>query len=248
MSECRDELLQKRSAATANRYRSALSHVFTIAIKEWQWLGRSPLEMVSKPKEKNARVRFLTLDEIKALLQAASHEKRKPLCLIVLMALSTGARKMEILTLKWSDVDMERGVAVTHDTKNSESRTLHLSGPALAELVEYSQYRHPKSKLVFPNRFGDEPVDIQDEFKRALKLAGIQEFHFHDLRHTAASYMAMNGANASDIAEVLGHKSLDMVKRYAHLSKKHTAGVVASMNEKIFSTIYQPQGEQHAEP
>jgi len=67
-----------------------------------------------------------------------------------------------------------------------------------------------------------------------LKVAKIENFHWHDLRHTCASYLAMNGASLAEIAEVLGHKTLQMVKRYAHLSQAHTARVVTSMNEKMF--------------
>ena len=67
-----------------------------------------------------------------------------------------------------------------------------------------------------------------------LKEAGIENFKFHDLRHSAASYLAMNGASLAEIAEVLGHKTLQMVKRYSHLSEQHTASVVSKMNEKIF--------------
>ena len=68
-----------------------------------------------------------------------------------------------------------------------------------------------------------------------LEDAGIEDFRFHDLRHSAASYLAMNGASMAEIAEVLGHKTLQMVKRYSHLSEAHTAGVVTAMNERIFS-------------
>ena len=69
---------------------------------------------------------------------------------------------------------------------------------------------------------------------KAIKQAKIEDFRFHDLRHTAASYLAMDGASATDIAEILGHKTLQMVRRYSHLSEAHTKKVVASMNTKMF--------------
>ncbi len=78
------------------------------------------------------------------------------------------------------------------------------------------------------------PWDSRSAWLSALKKANIQEFRFHDLRHSCASYLAMNGASLAEIAEVLGHKTLQMVKRYAHLSEAHTAKVVQSMNERIF--------------
>ncbi len=77
-------------------------------------------------------------------------------------------------------------------------------------------------------------MDLRSPWETAVKKAELQDFKFHDLRHSAASYLAMNGASLAEIAEVLGHKTLQMVKRYAHLSEGHTACVVASMNNKIF--------------
>ena len=77
-------------------------------------------------------------------------------------------------------------------------------------------------------------MSIDEGWKYAVKRAGLVDFRFHDLRHTFASYLAMNGATLAEIAEALGHKTLDMVKRYAHLSEAHTAGVVARMNQAIF--------------
>ena len=77
-------------------------------------------------------------------------------------------------------------------------------------------------------------MDLRAPWETALKVAGIEDFRFHDLRHSAASYLAMNGASMAEIAEVLGHKTLQMVKRYSHLSEAHTAGVVARMNARIF--------------
>jgi integrase len=88
--------------------------------------------------------------------------------------------------------------------------------------------------MVFPGRIPGEPVNIENHWQKALKTAGIENFRFHDLRHSAASYLAMNGATLPEIAGVLGHKSLQMVGRYAHLSEAHTANVVERMNAKIF--------------
>ena len=87
---------------------------------------------------------------------------------------------------------------------------------------------------MFPNSTGTRPVGIREAFEWAVKRAGIANFRFHDLRHTAASYLAMNGASLAEIAEVLGHKTLAMVKRYAHLSEAHTRNVVQRMNAEIF--------------
>ncbi len=90
--------------------------------------------------------------------------------------------------------------------------------------------------LIFPSRNGRKPADIRTAWDEAIGRSEIEDFHFHDQRHSAASYLAMNGASLAEISEILRHKTLDMIKRYAHLSEAHTAGVVARMNEKIFNS------------
>jgi len=106
-------------------------------------------------------------------------------------------------------------------------------------MQEHVKNKREGSNFVFPNRKGTKPGDIRSVWKTALKNAEITNFKWHDLRHTTASYLAMNGASSAEIAEVLGHKTLSMVKRYAHLSEAHTASVVASMNTKIFGDTCQ---------
>jgi len=239
--ECRDKLKNgitvrgtQRSPATVNRYLAALSHVFTFAMKEWGWVEDTPFRRVSTLREPRGRVRFLDDDERQALLEACKDHSSQ-LYTIVVLALSTGARQMEILSLTWPQVDLSRGTILLEDTKNGERRVLPLSGHAFDLVKDMSKVRHIESDLLFPSRLKfTRPINVQSIFNRAVESAEIQDFRFHDLRHSAASYLAMNGASLNEIAEVLGHKTLQMVQRYAHLSEAHTASVVASMNEKIF--------------
>jgi integrase len=123
---------------------------------------------------------------------------------------------------------------VLRDTKNGERRTLPLADHALDLLREYAKVRRIDTDLLFPGRNGTKPRYIETPWQTALRRANIKDFRFHDLRHSAASYLAMNGANLMEIAEILGHKTLSMVKRYAHLSEQHTRNVVARMNAAIF--------------
>lgn len=242
IAEYRDELAKgitargnPRSASTINRYLAALSHLFTIAINEWSWVEDNPLRKVSKPKEPRGRVRFLSDSERERLLAAAKESASQYLYLIIVLALSTGARKMEILGLHWEDVDLARGIITLHETKNGERRVLPLTGHALELMKQHTRARRIDTDLVFPSDYNPkQPIDIRTPFETALKRAGINDYHFHDNRHSAASYLAMNGASLAEIAEVLGHKTLQVVKRYAHLSEAHTARVVTQMNEKIF--------------
>ncbi len=219
------------SPATVVRYLAVISHAFTIAMREWQWVESNPLTKVSKPREPRGRVRFLSDQEREALLTACKASRSPDLYPAVLLALSTGARAQELLGARWPQVDLARRVLVLHDTKNGERRVLPLAGPALELLRERSKVRRIDTDLIFPGRLHpDRPVDLRTPFENALKAAAIEDFRWHDLRHTAASYLAMNGASLAEIAEILGHKTLAMVKRYEHLSEARTAAVIERMN------------------
>ncbi len=252
--ECRARLLnttnkygRKIGATTANRYTQALGHVFTIAMNEWEWVETNPIRKVSKYKESRGRVRYLEDEERTKLLAACKETDNPYLHDIVVLALSTGARKMEIVGLKWQDIDFNRKMIVLHETKNDERRVLPLQGYALSLMQKHAKLRVLGCEYVFPSKKTKidketgkttyQPIDIRTAWENALKKAGIENFRFHDLRHSAASYLAMNGASLAEIADILGHKTLQMVKRYAHLSEAHTSSVVASMNERIFGDV-----------
>ena len=223
-----------RSRASVNRYLAALSHAFTIAVKEWGWLDDTPMRKVTKMKENNAVVRFLSDDEREALLKACKASSSPHLYTVVVLALSTGARKMEILGLRWKDVDTKAGIIRLTKTKNGTPRAIPLQHLALNLVKEKAKLRRLDTDLLFPGDNPKAPVELRKHWVEALQKAKVDKFRFHDLRHSAASYLAMNGATLAEIAEVLGHKTLAMVKRYAHISEQHTVRVVASMNEKIF--------------
>ncbi|PCK00082.1 MAG: integrase [Zetaproteobacteria bacterium] len=227
----------QRSPATVNRYLSALSHACTIAVKEWGWMEDSPMRKVSKLKEPRGRVRFLSDEERSALLKSSKNTSYMHLHLIVVLALSTGARKGEIMNLRWEDIDRARTKIILHETKNGERRAIPLTGYARQLILEHEKIRRIDTCMLFPSKTGITPFDIKKSWAVALEGAGIEGFRFHDLRHSAASYLAMNGASPAEIADVLGHKTLQMVKRYAHLSEAHTSSVVASMNERIFGDV-----------
>lgn len=223
-----------RSPSTVVRYMAILSHAFTIAIKEWGWVDDSPIRKVTKPKEPRGRVRFLDEAERNTLLQACKDSRNHYLYTIVILALSTGMRQAEILNLKWSDVDFEKERVILHETKNGEMRQVAIAGHALELLKELDKIRRLDTHHLFPGKFPKKPIDIRSAWETAVQKTGITNLRFHDLRHSCASYLAMNGASLAEIAEVLGHKTLSMVKRYAHLSDTHTASVLQKMNHKIF--------------
>jgi integrase len=228
---------KKRSTSTVVRYLAALSHGFTVAVKEWGWVDDNPVLKVTKPKQPGGRVRFLDDDERARLLQACRESSNADLYAAVVLALSTGARQMEIWGLRWGQVDLTRRVILLDDPqaiKNEQRRVLPLEGHALELMQDKAKVRRIGTDCVFPGRNGKKPMDFGHPWESALKRAGIVNFRWHDLRHSAASYLAMNGATLPEIAAVLGHKTLAMVQRYAHLSEAHTAAVVGRMNQKIF--------------
>lgn len=226
---------QPRNPATVNRYLAALSHAFSIAVREWDWLEDNPCRKVAKLKESRGRVRCLDDDERRRLLAACQASDNPDLYPAVVLALSTGARRMEALSIRWKDVDLKRGFITLEETKNGERRTLPLQGHALELLKQRARVRRIDTDLVFPSPADPtEPASFRKSWETALRVAGIEDFRWHDLRHSAASYLAMNGASLAEIAEVLGHKTLAMVKRYSHIHPEHTARVVARMNAAIF--------------
>lgn len=229
----RDELVTEgKKAGTVNRYLAAFSHVLNTCIKEWGWIRENPLAKVMRMKEPRGRVRFLSDKEREALMFSCRKQEDKPLFLIVMLALATGARKGELLGARLEDVDVKRGMIVVHETKNKERRTLFVSGYVLQLLKEYMGKIRRKHVLLFATR-NRQPMCVDIEFRKAVKTARVKDFRFHDLRHTFASYMAMNGASLAEIAEALGHKTLNMVKRYAHLCKGHMAKVIEDMTNKM---------------
>lgn len=246
LNECRDELREGRKNETVNRYLSALSHVFTVAVTEWEWLASSPLIGVPRLKEGKGRDRYLLDHERPGIIDAARLERRKPLLLIVVLGIASGARKNELLSLELKNVNPETGAATQEETKNYASKTFFVTGWALELLRAYlAGQRHPRSKYLFPSRFGNKPMNIEREWTRIRRRAGIEDFRFHDLRHTFGSYLSMNGATPQEVAAALNQKTLQMAMRYSHLARTHVEQKVAGMNEKLFGSQKKQTGESH---
>ncbi len=186
----------KRTGATVNRYLAALSHMFSFAVKERRILDRNPVADIAKKKEARGRTRFLTDAERTALLDACGKSEWQPLYTLVLLAITSGARRGELLTLRWADVDLKAGRALVRETKNGEQRTLPLAGKALETLRELKLQGSARSQYVFPAPNGrDEPAKHIDAYwYAALDAAGISDFHFHDLRHYLPSLTMSGGA------------------------------------------------------
>jgi integrase len=216
------------SGATVNRHLTALSAVLTVATKEYGWLQKNPVANVSRLADSKGRERFLSEAERQALLTACDASTCDALGPVVRLALATGARKGELMSLDWASVNLERRTVRFVDTKNGDNRTVPLAPTAVEVLKAWRKGRLPVG-LVFPLTIDG----IDKPWREARAEAGLGDFRFHDLRHSAASYLAMSGASLMDIAAILGHKTLAMVKRYSHLSEQHTMAAIDRMADKF---------------
>jgi integrase len=241
IAQKRDELLAQntfykkpRSSTTVVRYIASLSHAFSVALKEWGWVSENPVQKINKPRLPQGRIRFLDKSEMDRLLTVCKDSNSSCLYPIVVLALSTGMRKGEILNLKWNDIDFSRNSIVIQITKNGERRMIPLVGLSNDLLKNLNSIG--KSCLVFPsNKDHSIPMDIRSAWDNALLKAEIRDFKFHDLRHTAASYLAMNQASLLEIGALLGHKTIQMTKRYAHLSNNHIQDIAEKLSIRMFS-------------
>ena len=225
--------------ATQVRYLALLSHVFSYAVLELgeEWLSENPAtaKKVKRPKEPKGRVRFLDprSDERERLLAACqgSHDRR--LYPLVLMALATGARAGELMALRWHRVNLHEGAATLDKTKNGNGRALPLI-PQVIDALRAMPRRISADDFIFAGPRGKAAFP-REAWERAVREAGVEDFHFHDLRHTFASYLAMSGASLPELAAALGHKTFAMVLRYTHLSPPHVHGVVHTMGERFLA-------------
>ena len=220
----------KRTPSTVDRYLECLGHVLTVARKEWHWISHNPMDGVSKLSKRKGRVRYLNTDERDALLRETRKDVR--LHLLVVLALSTAARAGELVRhLLWRDVDLSEGRLLFRETKNAEPRPVWLHGEALRLLKDHAKVRRIDNDHVFPGASGVGIYDYSDPFKAACKAAGLVDFRFHDLRHTAATYLAMEGATEAQLRAIGGWKS-GVVKQYVHIASSDAKDVMARMNKK----------------
>jgi len=229
-------LAQTRTGSTINRYKSNLSSVF-IAFNHHPTYKRikspNPVrsEFVSSFSENPPKNRFLSPTEQQALLAAARNSHWNKLYLLVLFALTTGARRGELLKLTWKDLDFFHRTARLHTSKNKEPRLLPLLGPVIEELM---QFREANDHLVFPSTINPySPFDFKKAWQKALKEAALADLRFHDLRHTAASNMVASNRTLFETGTLLGHKQSSTTMRYAHLAHQHTSKMAEDVWESI---------------
>src|ERR687891_470717 len=209
-----------RSPASVNMEFAVLSRIFALAVELEQAVS-NPCRKVRKLRVDNQRNRYLSADEERRLM-AQLKGRRRHLYPLVALALGTGMRHGELLNLTWRNVDFLRGVIHVVNTKTARDRIIPMSQRVREVLIE--QRETQKGDLVFASRriakrrAGEGLVDVKKAFVAACIDAGIEDFHFHDLRHTFATRLGEAGCNATTIARLLGHSNIQMSMRYTHAS------------------------------
>jgi integrase len=205
---------------TVAKEMSVLKHCLKLAV-EWGELNQNPAAGARLPQLPPGKTRYLTPGELRAALEAAPEWLRAPMA----FAACTGVRRGEMLALRWMDVDLEKRRLYLRETKNGALRILPLSGAAsqvLASLPEGAA-----GDLVFA---GVDPAQVSVYTKRVFHRLGITDASFHTLRHTAASWLVMQGVDLYAVGQILGHKTPRMTQRYAHLSPDYMAGAVNKLD------------------
>lgn len=229
-----DRTQKGNKPATVNRLVATLKHMFSKAV-EWDMVEEQTLKRIRKAKlleENNRRLRYLSKEECQVLLSVCY----KHLGPIVVCALHTGMRKGEILNLQWDNVDLKHGFILLDVTKNGERREIPINDTLRTTLS--SLVRRIDVPYVFYDPATGKPYqDVKRSFNTACRKAKIRNFRFHDLRHTFASHLVMAGYDVTTVKELLGHKTLTMTLRYAHLAPSHKVKAVAALdgvlNDKV---------------
>lgn len=231
--EGRDKLRPDRASGTVNRYVSAMRSA-------WNW-GRAaeliPTNMTWPSRlmltEPQGRTRYLTDEELAALLKAAA-EHSPSMHAAVLVSLGCGVRQSELIRLHWRDVDLEKQRLRVMLSKNDEKRSVYLPGSAVTALRELKRAA-VVGQTVLTNEQG-QPVDkfwLEYRWRAIRDAAGLKDFRWHDLRHSCASFLAQQGANLLEIGSVLGHKSPSVTKRYSHLIEGAPVTGHTKLDEKL---------------
>lgn len=222
-----------KSNNTLIRMKASLSSIFQYGIDK-KYMDKNPTDKIRIKAAPNQVERFLSDDERVRLLSACSESSWGEMHLLILLAITTGMRKSELINLRWNDINFDKGLATLGDTKNGTPRINPIPSFVLDEM---KQFRKIGSGLIFVSPTNAEkPFDFRSQWDWVRVRAGIENFRFHDLHHTAASYLVMAGATLHEAGQILGHKSEQTTKRYAHLSTGHKAALSERVMNEVFNS------------
>lgn len=233
MERLKAKLTQEMAPATVTLHLALLKHIYTKAL-EWGKTEKHPAKPVKFFRANNARVRYLTEEEearINAVLPPEHWSK-------VIVAIHTGLRRGEQFALKWANVNFQTNVLTIPRSKHGEARHIPMNDQVIEVLRSLPS--RMKSEYVFPSKTGKTPLNANNFINRAwnptLTAAGLEDLHWHDLRHTFASRLVMAGVDLRTVQELMGHKTITMTLRYAHLSPTHQREAVQRLNHKPTAT------------
>ena len=231
--------------STINREIALLSSALNRARHDWDWDIPNPAERMREPEAEGRRF-FLTRVQFDRLVSAAAQQKRAPyLADLITVAVMTGCRRGELLGLEWSRVDLKANVVRlgAAETKAGKARLVPLNQSAREALLRRFRYRAthcPASPWVFCTKGGERVELVRSSYLRACTTVGLSGFHFHDLRHTCGSWLMQAGVPVGHIAAVLGHSTVRMTERYAHVAPENAQAAVALL-EGVPKTV--PSGK-----
>jgi integrase len=226
---------QSAAPASVRKEFATLNHALRLAV-EWKLIRENPAQRAELPKVPQGRTRYLSPTELKSVLEAAPEWMRAPLAL----AAFTGMRRGEILSLRWRDVDVSNRLVYLHETKNGDLRVVPLNALAFDVITSLPTGR--PEDLILPGVNGSR---LSVATRRLFSGLGIESASYHSLRHTAASWLVMSGADLYTVGQVLGHKTPRMTQRYSHLSPKYIAGAVSKLDGAFAGVMPEKNRDSH---
>lgn len=232
------------SSSSINNERNTLSKAFNLAINQWEWCKENPCSKIPKERDTSRYERILATDEEARLIFHSKSYLHGQLPEIITVALHTGMRLGEILNMQWENINLFQKTITVTETKNKENRTIPMTNTIFEILAEKGKVQNI-SGWVFATSKGTKirMRNMQREWYNTLEKAGITDFRFHDLRHTAASRMVQAGVDIYSVAKILGHKTLEITKRYAHHNVDSLRNAVAVLDK--LSQFYHNQAFEH---
>jgi integrase len=215
------------SAYTVSNELGCLRHMLRLG-KRWGYLAEVP--EITPPKKPKGRERFLSEPELGRLLEACDQSDHPFLGAMVRLAINTGMRRAELMTLRWEQVSLPTATITLYKTKNGEPRAVPINRATYDLLIGLQAAEESRQGPVFPRGDGGTWRDVRRWFLDACRASGIEGFRWHDLRHTCASYLVMRGRSLREVQEVLGHKDMRMTLRYSHLSASHKRATVDALD------------------
>lgn len=230
LAECRDRLLSEkgghgksRKNNTVIRYIASISIILEYCVKEWLWLPHNPARSIKKPNAGNGKTRFFDQDEVQKIKALCIESGNSYLLPIFILALHSGMRRGEVLSLKWENISFKNKEIHLPTSKNGEPRDIPMTEEVFTILSNLASSKQiDSSGLLFPSKNDAfKPIDIRSAWEKVLQNAGIQGATFHTIRHTTCSLLAQMGIAPILIARIVGHKDSRTTDRYTHAVKSH---------------------------